>query len=87
MMHMEPREGKPPHVLPRAETPIREEGYSEMDVGLVHELQACLPRLTIVTPKSPTYRESIKRWSEAAEREAVRVPDKSRSGHLTQVRN
>jgi hypothetical protein len=87
MMHMKRRERKPPHMLPRAETPMREEGYSEMDVGLVHELQACLPRLTIVTPKLPTYRESIKRWSEAAEKEAVRVPDKSRSGHLTLVRN
>jgi hypothetical protein len=37
------------------------------------ELQALLPYVAILTPQSPDYASSLKRWSYLTERNAVRI--------------
>lgn len=39
---------------------------------LVHELRESLKSSAVLTPDSEEYAESIKRWSDAVERKAVR---------------
>jgi hypothetical protein len=48
---------------------------STVNSKLAEELRGSLPAsVVVVTPQSEKYQESIKRWSAAAEKPAVRFP-------------
>jgi len=81
-MHIKQREGSSSLVPSRSPAPIPDDGvrnggkeHLQLNSALVHELEARLTHSTIVTPDSKKYTESIKRWSDAAEKKAVRLVD------------
>lgn len=71
----------PNHISPELSNDFQktEMNPAHANSALVEELKASLKDSTVVTPESESYEKSIERWSEAAERKAVRSSGASRS--------